>query len=91
MNVLNRILSPYRGICDSVVLGCTHYSLIRDEIQGVLPDAFLLDGCVGISRKVKRQLESYSLLNDREEKGTLKIINTKNEDLIKRSYEILEK
>lgn len=91
MNALNRILSPYRGICDSVVLGCTHYSLIRDEIQGVLSDAFLLDGCVDISQEVKRQLESHSLLNDREEKGTLEIINTKNEDLIKRSYEILEK
>lgn len=91
MNVLNRILSPYKGVCDSVVLGCTHYSLIKEEIQSVLPNVSLLDGCVGISQEVKRQLESHSLLGDSKEYGTLEIVNTKNEELIKRSYEILEK
>ena len=89
--VLKRILSPYQDVCDSVVLGCTHYSLIKDEISEVLPNVPLLDGCVGISQEVKRQLEAHSLLNNREGKGTLTIINTKNEELIKRSYEILEK
>jgi len=91
VNVLNRILSPYKGVCDSVVLGCTHYSLIKDEIQSVLPDVSLLDGCVGISQEVKRQLEAHSLISDSQEKGTLEIVNTKNNELIKRSYEILEK
>lgn len=89
--VLSRILSPYKGVCDSIVLGCTHYSLIKDEIQAVLPDADLIDGCRGISQEVKRQLENHSLLNSREEIGTLTIINTKNDELIERSYEILEK
>ena len=89
--VLERVLSPYKNQADSIVLGCTHYSLIKEEISRVLPGIPLLDGCVGISQEVKRQLENHQLLSDSTEKGTLEIINTKDENLIKRSYEILEK
>lgn len=89
-NVLIRILSSYQGKVDSLVLGCTHYSLIKNEIHKVLPGVALLDGCVGISQEVKRQLESHSLLSDSQEKGSLRIVNTKNDSLILRSYEILD-
>ena len=86
--VLERILGEYRGKADSVVLGCTHYSLIKDEVSRVLPDVALLDGCRGISAEVKRQLESNNLLGNGTDNST--IINTKSDDLVKRSYEILE-
>ncbi len=87
-NVLNRILSPYKDKADSIVLGCTHYSLIKEEIEKVLPNVVQLDGCRGISEEVKRQLESHNLIENNS--GDLTIINTKNDELVKRSYEILK-
>ena len=88
-DLLERLLSPYKDTADSLVLGCTHYSLIKDEIQAVLPNAALLDGTKGVAREVKRQLTEHNLLTDKTTKGTLEIINTKDDNLIKRSYEIL--
>ena len=37
---------------DLVVLGCTHYSLIKDEIQKYFPKAQLIDGNDGVARHV---------------------------------------
>ena len=87
--LLNRILGSYKETCDALVLGCTHYSLIKDEFKKVLPNTALLDGCKGVSMEVKRQLELNNLLSDSTVKGSVKIINSKNAELIKRSMEIL--
>ncbi|MBP5678816.1 MAG: glutamate racemase [Bacilli bacterium] len=87
--LLQDLLLPYQDNADSIVLGCTHYSLIKKEIQEVLPNALLLDGCVGVSQEVKRQLESHHLLKE-SSSGSLEIVNDKSDDLITRSYEILE-
>ena len=87
--LLNRILSDYKDY-DSLVLGCTHYSLIKPEIQEVLPNTVLLDGCLGVAKEVKHQLEEHNLLSNNKNKGTITIINTKDDSLIDRSFEILE-
>lgn len=50
---------------DSIVLGCTHYSLIKKEIQSYFQDAILLDGAFGVAKEVKRQLTEHHLLNKR--------------------------
>ena len=88
--LLNRLLGNYKDVADALILGCTHYSLIKDEFKKVLPNTVLLDGVVGVTKEVKRQLTNNNLLTTNTEKGTVKIINSKSEDLIKRSYEILE-
>ena len=87
--LLNDLLSKYNGIADSIVWGCTHYSLIKDEIAKVLPDVDLLDGSIGVSNEVKRQLSEHNLLTDSLEQGHIIIENSKDEDLIDRSFEIL--
>ena len=48
---------------DSIVLGCTHYPLIKDKIKKYFPKAALLDGSSGVAKEVKRQLENHNLLN----------------------------
>ena len=53
-----------KGI-DSLVLGCTHYSLIKKEIQSYFQDAILLEGAFGVAKEVKRQLTEHHLLNKR--------------------------
>ncbi len=37
---------------DLVVLGCTHYSLIKEKIQNYFPRATLIDGNEGVARRV---------------------------------------
>lgn len=37
---------------DLVVLGCTHYFLIKDDIQKFFPNAELIDGNEGVARRV---------------------------------------
>lgn len=88
--LLDRILSSYSAKCDAIVLGCTHYSLIKDRISNVLPNTTLLDGCKGVANEVKRQLENHNLLSSKKSIGTIKIINSKHDDyLLERSKEIL--
>lgn len=48
---------------DSIVLGCTHYPLIKEDIKKYFPNAKLLDGSLGVAKEVKRQLENNNLLN----------------------------
>ena len=87
MQLLHRLLDDYKDTADSLVLGCTHYSLIKKEINEVLPNTVLLDGCLGVANEVKHQLTEHNLLENNT--GSLEIINSKTDDLIKRSYEIL--
>lgn len=88
-SLLERLLIPYQGKIDSMVLGCTHYSLIKDEIEKILPGVVLLDGCVGVTQEVKRQLENHQLLRKEKKEGSLTIINTRDDKLIQRSIDIL--
>lgn len=87
--LLNKLLSSYKDVADSLVLGCTHYSLIKDEIRNVLPNTVLLDGCIGVAREVKHQLENNYLLNNSSLPGKIIINNNKDENLIKKSFDIL--
>jgi len=49
---------------DTLVLGCTHYPLIADEIRAVVGDqVHLIDTSAAIARQVVRQLESNGILN----------------------------
>ena len=43
---------------DLVVLGCTHYSLIKDKIQKYSPDAVLIDGNDGVARRVAELIKN---------------------------------
>ena len=89
--LLKRLLGPYRDKCDSIVLGCTHYPLIRDIIQKFVPNAKLLDGSLGVALEVKHQLTINNLLNTRESFGNIEIVNSKDDTLVDRSFEILNK
>jgi glutamate racemase len=63
--MLPEILEPFREAeIDALVLGCTHYPLLRDEIAAVLgPDVAVVDSGEAIARQVRRVLETAELLN----------------------------
>lgn len=65
---------------DAIVLGCTHYPFIREEILEEMPNTILIDGSIGVSKEVKRQLEEHGLLND-ERVRKIEIYNSLTEEL----------
>lgn len=47
---------------DVIVLGCTHYSLIKDLIGQFFPSAKLIDGSTGVARRVKSLIDGPKIL-----------------------------
>nr|WP_275667390.1 glutamate racemase [Vibrio sp. Isolate24] len=71
---LTDVLSPMIGKVDVAVLGCTHFPLIRKEIQSVLSEqVVLIDSGEAIARRVQ---ELLNLERIREEKGKREIFST---------------
>ncbi|MDD5887922.1 MAG: glutamate racemase [bacterium] len=75
--ILKEVLRKYKdkGI-DSIVLGCTHYPFIKKEILEEMPNVVLLDGALGVSKEIKRQLEIHNLLNNSNVLGETLIYNS---------------
>lgn len=84
---LEELLAPLKSErLDALVLGCTHYPLIKREISSVLgEDVLVFDGSLGTARETKRRLEAAGLLNDSKDIGEVIFIdssypNDKNPD-----------
>lgn len=76
--LLERILGPFRGELDALVLGCTHYPFAKKCIRQVLGEQIpLLDGGEGTARQTRRLLENAGLL--REGAGSLQILNSRED------------
>lgn len=72
-----------------VVLGCTHYPLIKTEIINVLGDVTFYDGGKGVAQRLKYLLEESSLISD----GIANISfydSSNNESKEARFYELLK-
>ena len=71
-------LMPYMKVSvDAVVLGCTHYPFLRGVIRrlvGRSPE--ILDSAEGVARHLHKRLLQTSLLNDRENGGTVTFQNS---------------
>ena len=62
--LLEQLLSPYKDRLKALVLGCTHYPLVKEQIRRILPDTALFDGGPGTARQTRRLLEQKGLLFD---------------------------
>ncbi len=73
--LLEKLLSPYAGQLDALVLGCTHYPFVKQTVVNILgADTLLLDGGEGTARQTRRCLEEAGLL--REGAGSVTIENS---------------
>ncbi len=62
--LLHKYLDEYKDKnIDSVVLGCTHYGYIKNEIIEILGDIKLIDGNLGVAKQARRMLEENNLLD----------------------------
>ncbi len=55
--VLHKLLDETSQDYGVVVLGCTHYSLIKNQIQQFFPHAELVDGNEGVANRVEKVLK----------------------------------
>lgn len=80
-SILNKLLTYYvNKDINAVVLGCTHYPIIKDKIKEFFKDAVIIDGNIGVAKRVKDLLEVNNLLTEREFEGNVLYIQTKKED-----------
>lgn len=80
---LEKQFAPYdKAEIDAVVLGCTHYPLIREVIQKHFPGVSVYDGGFGTAKQTKRRLEERGLLSDRKSGGKVEIFNSRNTEAI---------
>lgn len=88
--LLQDVLTPWRGKLDALVLGCTHYPLVKEEIAHVLGDnVLLLDGGEGTARQTRRCLEQGGLLHDGP--GSLEMENSlPDEKILELSRKLLK-
>lgn len=62
---LNDLLSNYKDV-DMVVLGCTHFPLVKDEISKILGPVSFIDGGIGIANRVNFLLTENDMFSDNE-------------------------
>ena len=60
--VAERYLSPLRGKVDILILGCTHYPLLKQTIRKVLPGVQLIDSADSTATALAERLEKMDLL-----------------------------
>ena len=77
---LKENLKEYIGIVHNVVLGCTHYPLVQDEIKDVLGDVEFFNGAPNLAKHLKDILDEKNLLNESKDEGTIEFIDSSNSE-----------
>lgn len=88
--LLHRILDPYVGKLDALVLGCTHFPFVSNAISRILGgEVALLEGGGGTARETRRRLKEAGLLSDGP--GEVVLRNSSDDpQMLKRSQDRLE-
>lgn len=61
---LQKTIGKYQGNVENVVLGCTHYPLIKDKIEKVLGNVTFFDGAYNLAIHLKDVLTIKDLLSE---------------------------
>lgn len=79
---LREILSPYAGRFDSIVLGCTHYPLIKGRITAVASEYSggrelpMFDSAAAIARQTLRRLSEAGITADADRRGQVSCLSS---------------
>lgn len=63
---LNIHLTKYQNKISSVVLGCTHYPIIKDEIKSILGNITFYDGSIGVANYLQKIIKELDLRSNLE-------------------------
>ena len=83
---LKENLSEYVGKVHNVVLGCTHYPLIQNEIKEVLGDVEFFNGAASLAKHLKDILKEKDLISDSKSKGVVEFTDSSNSEYKKERF-----
>ncbi len=66
-NLNNQLLPFKENKIDSLVLGCTHYPFIKDQIQNFLPGVKIIDSGFAVAKQTKKLLNKYKIVNSKND------------------------
>lgn len=77
-NVTGQIIREYLDELDReqishIILGCTHYPLLKDTIQRIYPHFNLIDSSIETARLLQEQLNAAELKAPADQKGEIKL------------------
>ncbi|MDO4806288.1 MAG: glutamate racemase [Coriobacteriales bacterium] len=72
------LVGEYAGEVDAVVLGCTHYPFVANQIRAVLGDVPFFDSAEGTARQLRRRLEECGLLAPNGQQGCVEFLSSKD-------------
>ena len=78
---LKENLSEYKGKIENIVLGCTHYPLIQNQIKEVVGEVKFFNGAPNVAKHLKEVLEEKNLLNKKKSIGKINFIDSRNSKL----------
>lgn len=85
-NYLKENLSEYVEKVHNVVLGCTHYPLIKKQIKEVLGDVEFFNGAESLAKHLKDILEEKDLISNSKNKGTVEFFDSSNSEYKKERF-----
>ena len=75
-DVISNYLPSYQDKVDSLILGCTHYPIILNQVKEVFSDKVYISSSASISHEVSSYLRVHDLLNLKESQGIVQIYTT---------------
>lgn len=83
---LKENLAEYVGKAENVVLGCTHYPLIQEQIAQVLGSVKFFNGAPNLAKHLKDVLEEHDLINASERIGKITFMDSSNSEYKKERF-----
>jgi glutamate racemase len=69
--VVKHYLSLFINNVDTLILGCTHYPLLKDVISKNTKQITLIDSAAAVAKEANKKLQEHRLLNHDTSIGTL--------------------
>lgn len=83
---LKENLSEYVGKVENVVLGCTHYPLVQEQIAKVLGNVKFFNGAPNLAKHLKDVLKENDLISDSQIKGNVEFVDSRNSEYKKERF-----
>lgn len=78
LEVVKEKVLPLKGKVDTIILGCTHFGLLANEIKTVLGNIRIVDSSLSIASVLEATIKDQRAEN---KQGNVEILTTKNEML----------
>lgn len=79
--IIKNILLPYKNKIDTIILGCTHFSVLEKEVKEILGNVNIVDSCKSFKNVLETFLNDNHLNNDSNDNRIIKINFTKKDQI----------